>query len=214
MKDIITILSELGITVEESKKKDVMAAVNKEYKTINEYDKKVQKLEEERNTYKSQLDTASETLKKFDGMDPDAISRQKEEYEKKIKEIQEEHQKKEETKNYEEAVDKSLSEMKFTSEYAKKAIKDEIMAAGLKVVDGKLMGLNDLVGAIKEKDSSAFIDEQQQDLENNKARFTGRLNNDSGANNAVTKEKIMSIKDRAERRKAISENMELFQNKM
>lgn len=211
MKDIIAILTELGIAVEESKKKDVTAAVAKEYKTINEYDKRVQKLEEERNTYKSQLDTANETLKKFDGMDPDAISRQKGEYEKKIKEIQEEYQKKEETKNYEEIVDKSLGEMKFTSEYAKKAVKDEIMAAGLKVVDGKLMGLNDLVGAIKEKDSSVFVDEQQQNLENNKARFTGRLNNGSGDNSTVTKEKIMAIKDRAERRKAISENMELFQ---
>lgn len=176
MKDILTILKEFGINVEAGKEKDITAAVSKEYKTINEYDKKVKALEEERDGYKNQLETANDTLKKLDGLDPEVIKTERENYEKKIKDLQEEYQKEKETKNYEEAVDKSLEGMKFTSEYAKKAVKAEIMAAGLKQVDGKLIGLNDLVEAIKSKDAAVFVNEEQQNLENNKARFTSNLN--------------------------------------
>lgn len=176
MKDILTILKEAGINIEAGKEKDITAAVSKEYKTINEYDKKVKALEEDRDGYKNQLETANATLKKLDGLDPEAIKTERENYEKKIKDLQEEYQKEKETKSYEEAVDKSLEGMKFTSEYAKKAVKAEIMAAELKQVDGKLIGLNDLVEAIKSKDADVFVNEGQQKLENNKARFTSNLN--------------------------------------
>lgn len=189
MKNIITICKELGITVEEGKEKELTAAVAKEYKTINEYDNKVKSLEGERDGYKNQLETANETLKKLDGLDPEAIKAEREEYEKKIKTLQEEHQKEKDAKSYEEAVDKSLESMKFTSEYAKRAVKAEIMAAGLKQVDGKLMGINDLVDSIKSKDATAFVNEEQQNMEKNKARFTGNLNNNQ------QEQKAADIKD-------------------
>ncbi len=189
MKDIVTILKEHGVAIEEGKEKEITAAVAKEYKTIAEYDKKVQNLEEERDNYKSQLDSANETMKKFEGMDPEAIKKEREDYENRIRTLQEEHQKEKDARSYEEAVDESLKSMKFTSEYAKKAVRDEIMAAGLKQVDGKLMGLSDLVESIKTKDASAFVNEDQQNLENNKAKFTSSMNNNQ------QEQKASEIKD-------------------
>lgn len=189
MKDIITICRELGIAIEEGKEKELTSAVAKEYKTVAEYDKKVQKLEEERDDYKTQLKTANDTLEKLDGLDPEAIKQERAEYENKIRTLKEEHQKEKDARSYEEAVDKSLESMKFTSEYAKMAVKREIMAAGLKQVDGKLMGINDLIESIKTKDTGVFVNEEQKNLENNKAKFTDSLNN------SQQEQKAANIKD-------------------
>ena len=71
------------------------------------------------------------------------------------------------------------------------------------------MGLGDLVAQIRERDATAFVDEQQTRLEAGKARFTDKLSNNPGGA-GTTKEEIMAIKDRAERRKAIAEHPALF----
>ncbi len=65
MKNIYTILESIGITVPEDKKTDFEAAFNENYKTVNE----VEKLRTARDSYKTQLDTATEALKKFEGVD-------------------------------------------------------------------------------------------------------------------------------------------------
>ena len=62
---------------------------------------------------------------------------------------------------------------------------------------------------MKEKDASAFIDEEQQKAQQNAARFTQpfqRQNTGGG----MTKDQIMGIKDASERQAAIAANMHLF----
>lgn len=191
MKDIIEILSELGIKVEENQKKTVLDAMNKEYKTINEYDRKVKQLEGDAASYKKQYETANEALQKFNGVDPDDVKQMKENYEKQIKEMQETYKKESEQKALEEAVDKELGKLKFSSEYAKKSIKSEIMAAGLKMNGETLIGFNDMIEAIKKNDSTAIVTEEQQKLENNQARFTTSM---SGKDNNHTGDDIAAIR--------------------
>lgn len=65
MKNIYTILSEIGIEIPEEKKSDFDKAVIANYKTIAE----VEKITTARDNYKSQLETAQTALKKFDGVD-------------------------------------------------------------------------------------------------------------------------------------------------
>ncbi len=65
MKNIYTILESIGITVPEDKKNNFETAFNENYKTVNE----VEKLRTARDSYKTQLDTATEALKKFEGVD-------------------------------------------------------------------------------------------------------------------------------------------------
>ena len=73
MKNIIEILKDLGVTVPEDKTAELNKLVAENYKTVAEFDKRVGRLETERNGLQSQLDTATENLKKFEGLDADAL---------------------------------------------------------------------------------------------------------------------------------------------
>ena len=65
MKNIYTILEGINITIPEDKRTDFEAAFNENYKTVSE----AEKLRTARDSYKTQLDTATEALKKFEGVD-------------------------------------------------------------------------------------------------------------------------------------------------
>ncbi len=113
-------------------------------------------------------------------------------------------------RDFEDALKEEISGYKFTSEAAKKAIMAEIREAGLKVKDGKILGLSDLLAQMKEKDASAFVDEKQEQLEAGRAKpFTGPLNS-GGGSKKLTREEIEAIKDPAEMQQRIAENIHLF----
>ena len=104
-----------------------------------------------------------------------------------------------------------MTGIEFTSESAKKAITAQIYE-GVSVKNGNLIGFNDLLEDAKKNDASAFVNKEQQSLEQNKARFTTSMNNQNGNNNGnLTKKDIMAIKDPVERQQKIAENMSLFQ---
>lgn len=65
MKNIQTLLNEIGVEIPEDKKSDFEMAFNENYKTIAE----VEKIRTARDNYKSQLETAQTALKEFDGVD-------------------------------------------------------------------------------------------------------------------------------------------------
>lgn len=65
MKNIQEILSEYGLSVPEDKSADFDKVFKENYKTVAE----VGKIETARDNYKSQLETAQNTLKSFDGVD-------------------------------------------------------------------------------------------------------------------------------------------------
>ena len=76
--------------------------------------------------------------------------------------------------------------------------------------DGKILGLNDLISQMKEKDASAFVDEKQEQLEAERAKpFTGPLNQNTGGQK-MTKSDILNIKDAGQRQSAIAQNLGLF----
>lgn len=172
MINIEEILKTNNVTVTDEQKAAINKAVSENYKTINEFEKRVSKLEAERNGYKEQLDTATETLKGFDGIKPEELQAEVEKYKKKAEEQEETFKKELEKRDFSDALDKAIGDYKFSSEYAKKSVMEEIKAAGLKMVDGKIIGLNDMIETIKGKDASAFVDETKDKLEQNKAKFT------------------------------------------
>lgn len=65
MKNIETILADFGLSVPEEKKVDFLKAVNENYKTINDWQNQKNKVDE----LTTQLNTAKDELKKFDGVD-------------------------------------------------------------------------------------------------------------------------------------------------
>lgn len=90
MKNVETILKEAGITLTEEQSTSITKAVDENYKPIADWQKqhdKVQNLTE-------QLDTAKETLKKFDGIDADGLKKQVEDLQKELEDKDTEYQEK------------------------------------------------------------------------------------------------------------------------
>ncbi|MDD6268095.1 MAG: phage scaffolding protein [Agathobacter sp.] len=172
MVNIEEILKTNNVTVTDEQKAAIVKAVKENYKTISEFDKKVEKLETERDGYKEQFETATETLKGFDGIKPEELQAEVAKYKKAAEEKEKEFKQELEKRDFSDALEKAIGDYKFSSEYAKKSVMEEIKGAGLKLVDGKIIGLNDMMETIKGKDASAFVDEKQQKLEQSRAKFT------------------------------------------
>ena len=209
MQNIIDILKSNGIEVPEDKVATINKAVSENYKTVSEVEKKTSKLESERDSWKERAETAEETLKGFDGKDFDTITKERDEWKKKAEDAEKEYSAKEAEREKQELLKEAFADIEFTSESAKKAIMAQV-ADGVSVKNGKLIGFNDLLEDAKKNDASAFVDKEQQNLEQNKARFTTPMNNQNGKTGTMTKEEIMAIKDRGERRDAMLANKELF----
>ena len=104
----------------------------------------------------------------------------------------------------------ALDDVKFSSEAAKKSVMADIKEAGLKLKEGKILGLNDLIEQMKQSDASAFVDESQQQAQQNQARFTTHVGQQKTPG-SMTKKDIEAIKDPSERQAAIAQNIQLFQ---
>lgn len=176
MQNIIEILKSNGIEVPEDKVSTINKAVAENYKTVSEVEKKTSKLESERDSWKERAETAEETLKGFDGKDFDTITKERDEWKKKAEDAEKEYSAKEAEREKQELLKDAFAEIEFTSESAKKAIMAQI-SENVSVKNGKLIGFNDLLEDAKKNDASAFVDKEQQNLEQNKARFTGPIKN-------------------------------------
>lgn len=211
MKKLIETLRTLGIEVPEDKEAEVRKKLSENYKNVAEVEKTTGNLESDRNAWKKRAEEAEETLKKFEGIDPEAIQTELATWKQKAENAEKDYAAKLEQRDFEDALKEAIGGYKFTSEAAKRSVIADIREAGLKVKDGKILGLNDLIAQMKEKDSSAFVDEEQENLEQNRARFTQPLNQHAGNSKKMTRDEILGIKDRSERQRAIAENLSEFQ---
>lgn len=208
MQNIIEILKNLSIEVPEEKQSDLNKAVSENYKTIVEVEKKISKLEADRDNWKTQAETATETLKGFEGKDFDAMQKEIDTWKLKADEAEKTYNAKlaEREKNDLLKEKMTLLESDITSPLARQAIFDEI-SKSITVKDGALIGFDDLYAKAKETHPTEFRNKEQEELEQNKAKFTEPMKN---TNSQVTKEAIMQIKDKAERQQAMLENRSLF----
>ena len=210
MQKLIETLGSFGIEIPEDKQADVKKALSEHYKNAGEVSKTLSKVEGERDNWKSRAETAEATLKKFDGIDPDNIKTELDTWKQKAADAEKDFNDKIYERDFADALKSALEDVKFSSEAAKKAVMADIKAAGLKLKDGKILGLNALLEQMKKDDASAFVDDDQQAALQSQARFTTGIthNNKPGK---MTKADIMNIKDAGERQAAIASNMSLFE---
>lgn len=191
MQKLIETLKSFGIEIPADKQADVKKALSEHYKNTAEHNKAISKLEADRDAWKEKAESAEETLKGFEGIDPAQVQSQLAEYKKKAEDAEKDRDAKLYERDFADALKAELEGVKFTSEAAKKSVMADIKAAGLKLKDGKILGLNDLISQMKEKDASAFVDEKQEQLETGRAKpFTGPL---KGAAQPTTSEKWKSM---------------------
>lgn len=211
MQNIEAILAELGIEVPSDKKGDLTKKVSENYVTKAEHEKKIGKAETERDNWKSKAETAEETLKKFDGVDLETMQTELNTWKQKAETAEKDYEQKIYERDFSDALKTELESVKFSSDAAKRAVMAEIKESGVKLKDGKIIGLSDVINQIKERDASAFVDEEQEKAKQQAARFTvPGTGKSTGGSGTTTKKDIMSIKDPTERQAAIAENLGLF----
>ena len=210
MKNIIDICKEFGFEIPADKVADFNKSVAENYKTISEHEKRVGKIEAERDSFKERAENAESTLKGFEGKDFDTITKERDEWKQKAEKAEKDYSDKMAAHEKQELLKEAFADIEFTSESAKKAIVAQI-SESISVKNGKLIGFNDLLEDAKKNDASAFVDKSQQNLEQNRARFANPKDNRSSMNGEITKETIRAIKDPVERQRKIAENIHLFQ---
>lgn len=184
----------------------VMAENGKDLKKLQ---KENDNLSADRDTWKEKAESAEATLKGFEGVDLETMQREISDWKQKATEAEKKAQEQLYARDFSDALKTEFEGIKFSSEAAKRAIMAEVKEAGLKLKDGKILGLNDLIGQMKEKDASAFIDDAQQQAQQNMARFTAPIKGTTGG--ALTKSdfKGMSLDAKIELKQ---KNPELYNN--
>ena len=184
----------------------VMAENGKDLKKLQ---KENDNLSVDRDTWKEKAEAAETTLKGFEGVDLETMQREISDWKQKATEAEKNAQAQLYERDFADALKTEFEGIKFSSEAAKRAIMAEVKEAGLKLKDGKILGLNDLIGQMKEKDASAFIDDAQQQAQRNMARFTAPVGKQNTPG-TMTRKDIEAIKDPSERQSAIASNLHLF----
>lgn len=204
---IISELEKLGLELTDEQKTAITKKFSEDVISNFEHEKKLGKVESDRDAWKERANTAEETLKGFDGKDLESITKDRDEWKKKFEALEADQNKAKQEAELEAAINEHVEGLKFKDEYRKRAYIEDLKKEGYQVKDGKLIGASDFQ---KKYDADAFVDEKQQKLENKRAKFTTKTNQQTdGA--APTKEQIMALKDPAERQRAIRENIDLFQ---
>ena len=149
---------------------------------------------DDRDQWKSKAETAEDALNKFDGIEPDKIKAELDEWKQKAADAAKEAQKQIAERDFADALKAELDGISFSSEAAKRAITAEIKGAGLTLKNGKILGLNDLITQLKESDASAFIDDSAEKAKQQQAKFTQPVGGQRTPG-AVTKEDFRKTKE-------------------
>ena len=181
----------------------VMAENGKDLKKLQ---KENDNLSADRDTWKEKAEAAETTLKGFEGVDLETMQREISDWKQKATEAEKKAQEQLYERDFSDALKTEFEGIKFSSEAAKRAIMAEVKEAGLKLKDGKILGLNDLLSQMKEKDASAFVDDAQQQVQQNMARFTAPVGKQNTPG-TMTRKDIEAIKDPSERQSAIASNL-------
>ena len=193
MKNIYEILKSFELTVPEDKKEEFDKVLNENYKTISEVTKiqgKLEKAEGERDTYKNKYDT---DIKQRDADIKDLQGKLKEagtdttklaDLQKELSALQDtynteksKYEKQLSQQAYEFAIKEKVSELKFSSNSAKKAFIADALKEEMKMKDGQLQGFDDFLESYKKTDADAFLKEDTANSygdEQPKPQFSGK----------------------------------------
>lgn len=174
MVKIISELEKIGLEITDEQKESIKKSMGEELYSKQELDKKIGKVEAERDNYKERAETAEGTLKGFEGKDFDEITKDRDEWKKKAEQAEQDFNAKIAERDKNDLLEKAFKDVKFSSESAKKSIMADI-AASVTVKDGKLIGFNDLLEDAKKSDAGAFVDEQEQQSQQNQVTFTAPM---------------------------------------
>lgn len=135
----------------------------------DDWKKKAEAAEGERETYKGQLETANTTLEKFKDIDPDKIAGEIETYKKAAETAKAEAEAQILQRDQRDYLNAEFDKLGITSERTRKSLAAEIMGEdGLKWKNGEFMGLSDFLAKENEKDHFYQTQEEKDEGEEKK----------------------------------------------
>lgn len=165
---IVEELEKLGIELTDDQKASVTKKFTEDVVSVFESDKKVAKVQAQLDNANEKLTDTEKALKAFDGVDAEGLKAKIKELEDANKLKDAEYQKKLEARDYKDAIEKMVADIKFSSNAAKKAFVADLEANPLQMRDGKVLGFEDYLKGVKESDPDSFVKES----DDNKAKFT------------------------------------------
>ena len=173
-------------------------------KDIGKVQKKLDDMIAEKDKEKDRADTAEETLKKFEGVDVEAIKTELADWQKKAKDAEAEYNKKIADRDFNDLLKEAIAGANGLNQKAITALLD---VDALKASKNQKEDIASAIKSLSEAEDSKMLFKVE---EASKPHFTSVQKSTGGSGTAMTKESIMQIKDRTERQNAIMQNKELF----
>lgn len=177
MKNIKTILTEAGIELTDEQIKGIEKSVLENYKTVEEFNSKTERLTSERDSFKQQYESAKKSLDSFEGVDVEDLKKQIAEAQTAAKEAEESASARLKERDYMDAVKAQVSGLAFSSNSAKEHFIAKLAEKKLPVENGKLLGFDDYVTAYKTSDEGAIVDKEAAE---SRAKFTDPMQGGGG----------------------------------
>lgn len=193
--------------------KEAVEAIMAEHgKTVNPLKEQITALTADRDAWQTRATTAEEIVKKIpEDQDPAKLVEALSEARTALATAEADYNNKLAARDFDDALREAIGAFKFTSPAAQRDVERQIRESGLTVKDGKILGLSEFVAGLREKEPDSFVDEAAEKAEAGKARFTQRTTDSGKGKKPMTRDEIMAIPDRAARRTAIAENLDLFE---
>lgn len=173
-------LEELGIEKENIDK--IMAENGKD---IEKAKGELETIETEKENLEEQLEKANETIEEFKGMDIESMKAAAEDYKTKYEESKTEYEKELEKIKFNHTLDKTLAGAKAKNTKAVRALLD---LEGLKLNEGKIVGLSEQLERLQEENDFLF---KLEDKEDDKPNFTRP--NKGGKSKGLTQEEFREM---------------------
>lgn len=139
-------------------------------------DKEIAALTTERDDLSGRLQTAEETLKGFEGIDPTEVKAEVEKYKQQAADAEKNYAKKLTERDQRDWLKGKLDEYGVASPYARRQLTADAMdeASGLKWKDGAYFGFDDFMKAAKEKDAGLYQTAEEKKAAEEKAKLEGK----------------------------------------
>lgn len=178
MVKIISELEKLGLEMTDEQKEAIKKSIGEEVYSESEHEKKVKKIEAERDGFKKRADTAEETLKGFEGKDFDEITKDRDAWKEKFENLETEQKEAAAKAERANMVADFLKDTVFVNNITKQAITSQLEDA-LSQDTAKGKSVEDLFNAIvKDKDGNLLpniiVEESQREAEQRRSQIVGR----------------------------------------
>lgn len=174
MKNIDAILAEAGVEVTDEQKKTINAAVNENYKTVNDWQKQVDKVTSLTET----LETTQKELKKFEGVDAEKLNAEIKKLQETIENNEKDYEAKIADRDFNDTIEKAIAGAKGKNAKAIKALLD---VEKLKASKNQQQDIDAAIKALSEAEDSKMLFGEPDPQQIGKGDPIGTVKKENGA---------------------------------